>query len=84
MSKFTKTLLKQKDTYNGHFQQTITGMSVKSAIKLCKELEKETQDKYMFYVQVFTDKSWTIYQAGYFSDRVGQAQDRMILSNDNS
>jgi len=81
--KFCKMLMNQKDIHNGHFQMQVNRMSVKKAIKLCKKLEAYTKDKYMFYVQVFTDNSWTIYQAGYFPDRQGNLADRMILSSDN-
>jgi hypothetical protein len=76
-------LMNQKDEHNGHFQMQVSHMSVKKAIKLCKKLEKYTKDKYMFYVQVFVDGSWTIYQGGYFQGRPGNLADRMILSCDN-
>lgn len=81
--KFCKMLLNQEDEFNGHFQMKVSHISIKKAIKLCKMLEEYTKDKYMFYVQVFTDGSWSIYQADYFKGRQGNLADRMILSSDN-
>lgn len=79
-------LLKTKDEYNGHLQTQITGLSIKKAIRLCKELEAVTDDEYSFVVEVYTDGSFTIWQKDYW--KAGEHNlghiDRMILGVGNS
>lgn len=63
---FAKFLLNQTKECNGHLQCEVTGLSVEEGLVLCKELEEYTNKEYSFTLEVWTDKSFTIYQQEYW------------------
>lgn len=81
---FANFLLNQTNVYNGHFQATISGMSVEDALLICKELEDLTES--MFVVELWSDGSYTIYQKDFWKvgQRLDGQTDRMILSVENN
>lgn len=78
--KLAKFLLNLDNQYNGHYQTGIKGLSLKKALKLCKELEEYTNDGSNFVVEVWTDGSFTIYRKDFFPRGNPTGRDQMILS----
>lgn len=77
-----KLLLNIDNEHNSHFQTTIKGLSIKQGLKLCKALEKYTNNSHSFVLELYTDKGFTIYQKDYFkTDRLG-GRDRIILGSE--
>lgn len=86
MISLAEFLLNTKNQYNGHLQTELEGLSIKKGIRLCKELEEYTNNKYSFVVEVYTDGNFTIWQKDYW--KTGEHNlghlDRMILGVNNS
>lgn len=78
--KLAKFLLNLDNQYNGHYQTEIKGLSLKKALKLCKELEEYTNDGSSFVVEVWTDGCFTIYRKDFFPEGNQTGRDQMILS----
>jgi len=74
-------LLNAKHEYNGHKQTEVSGLSVKKGLKLCKELEEITDNKYSFTMELWTDGSYTIHQMDYWKkgEHILGDTNRMIL-----
>lgn len=77
-----KFLLNIDNDYNKHKQTNIKGLSIKQGLKLCKALEKYTNNSHLFVLEVYSDKSFTIYQKDYFKEPHTGSRDRMILGSD--
>lgn len=79
-----KFLLEIDNEYNGHKQSVMKGLTVKQGKKICKALEKYTNQEYSFVLELWTDGCFTIYQKDYW--RVGEHplgdKDRIILACD--
>lgn len=78
---FANFLMNQTNDHNGHFQTTVTGMSVEDGLELCKELEELCEQEYSFTIELWTCGGYTIYQQDYFKPsehRLGHSS-RMIL-----
>ena len=76
-----KLLLNLDNDYNGHFQTIIKGMTTKQGLKLCKKLEKYTNDSYSFVLEIYVDGSFTLLQKDYFKNHSLGHRDRIILGN---
>lgn len=76
-----KLLLNMQNQYNGHYQTVIKGLTVKQGKKICKELEKYTNDQYSFVLELWSDGNFTIYQKDFWKDRTN-GNDRIILATD--
>lgn len=76
-----KLLLNMQNQYNGHYQTVIKGLSVKQGKKICKELEKHTNDQYSFVLELWSDGNFTIYQKDFWKDHTN-GNDRIILATD--
>lgn len=86
MISLAEFLLNAKHQYNGHLQTEIKGLSIKKAIRLCKELEQYTNDEYSFVLEVWSDGNYTIYQKEYWKKDehpLGHT-DRIVLGVGNS
>lgn len=70
-------LLKMDNKYDGHYQTTITGLTLEQGIELCKELEEYVDKEYSFVLELWTDSAFTIYK----KDGLGSGIDQMIVSN---
>ncbi len=70
-------LLKMDNKYNGHFQTTISGLTLQQGIDICKELEEYTNKQHSFVVELWTDGAFTIYK----KDGLRIGKDQMIVSN---
>lgn len=79
---FVRFLLETTNEHNDHRSTEISGMSVDDALELCKELERYTEYKYNFSVEVYVDGSWSINQKGYFTNHPLGHIDRLILGSD--
>lgn len=77
-----KLLLNIDNDYNQHKQTNIKRLSIKQGLKLCKALEKYTNHSHLFVLEVYSDKSFTIYQKDYFKEPHTGSRDRMILGSD--
>jgi len=79
--KLAKFLLNTAHEYNGHKQTELSGLSVKKGLKLCKELEKLTDNMYSFTMELWTDGSYTIHQMDFWKkgEHVLGDTNRMIL-----
>lgn len=75
---FAELLLKMDNQYNGHYQTTISGLTLEQGIDICKELEEYTSNQYSFVLELWTDGAFTIYK----KDGLGVEADQMILSTD--
>lgn len=79
-------LLKNTSEYNGHKQMEISKMSIEDGMQLINELSEITDDTAdIFFMQLFSDGSFDIYQSNYWSSGehpLGHT-DRLILSVDN-
>jgi hypothetical protein len=75
-------LINAEHEYNGHKQTEISGLSVKKGLKLCRELQKLTDDKYSFTMELWVDGSYTIHQMDYWNkgEHILGDTNRMILS----
>lgn len=85
MISLAEFLLNSKNEYNGHFQTQIAGFSIKKAVKLCKELEKYTNEQYSFVIEVWSDGGLNIYQKDFWKkgEHVLGDTDRLILGVSN-
>lgn len=80
--KLAKFLLNLDNQYNGHFQTTINGLTLKGALKICKELEEYVDRESSFVVvEVWTDGAFTIHQKDFFPEEHPTGRDRIILSS---
>jgi len=77
-----KLLLEIDNEFNRHKQTTIKGLSVKQGLKLCKKLEKYTDNRYSFVLEVWTTGGFTIYQKDYFDKVHTGSRDRIILESE--
>jgi len=78
-----KLLLNIQNDYNGHKQTNIQGLTIKQGVKLCKALEKYTNNSHSFVLEVWSDgSSFTIYQKDYFKNHINGDKDRIILGSD--
>jgi hypothetical protein len=69
-------LLKMDNQYNGHYQTTITGLTLEQGIEICKGLEEHTDNKHSFVLELWTCGNYTIYK----KDGLGIGKDQMIVS----
>lgn len=85
MISLAEFLLNTKHEYNGHLQTEIKGLSIKKGVRLCKELEQYTNDKYSFVLEVWTTGGFSIYQKDYWKpgEHPLNHLDRMILGVSN-
>lgn len=79
--KLAKFLLNLDNQYNGHFQTTIKGLTLKEALKICKELEDYTDHEHSFVLELWTDGSFTLYRKDYFPEGNPTGRDQVILSS---
>lgn len=77
-----KLLLNIDNEYNLHKQTIIKGLSIKQGLKLCKKLEKYTDNSHSFVLEVWTTGGWTLYQKDYFKEPHTGSRDRMILGSE--
>lgn len=79
-------LLKNKSECNGHKQMEISSMSIEDGMQLLEDLSDICEDKSdVFFMQLFSDGSFDIYQSDYWDSGehpLGHT-DRLILSVDN-
>lgn len=69
-------LLNIKNEHNGHKQTEIRGLSVEEGIHICRELEKEFDNKVSFTLELWTDGTFTIWEKNEFDNK-----NRIILSS---
>lgn len=69
-------LLKMDNQYNGHYQTTITGLTLEQGMQICKELEEYTDGKDSYVLELWTCGAFTIYK----KDGIAQGVDQMIVS----
>lgn len=74
-------LLNKGNDYNGHKQHEWKGLTIEEGLEIVQALEVYTKHKYIFYLQVYSDKSYTICQSGYWKpgEQVNGDTDRNIL-----
>lgn len=76
-------LLKNTSEYNGHKQMEISKMSIEDGMQLINDLSETTDDaEDTFFMQLFLDGSFDIYQSDYWvsgEHPLGHT-DRLILS----
>jgi len=82
--KLEKYLLKHAAKYNGHLLSELDGISFKMLLKLCKKLEAKSKFKFEFYLKVYPDYSYTIYQANHWEngEHPSGHTDRVIVSGE--
>ena len=75
-------LLNAEHEYNQHKQTEVYGLSVKKGIKLCKQLQKLTDNKYSFTMELWVDGSFIIHQMDFWNkgEHILGDTNRMILS----
>lgn len=79
--KLAKFLLNLDNLYNGHYQTVIKGLTLKEALKICKELEEYTNHEHSFVVEVWSDGSFTLYRKDYFPEGNPTGRDQVILAS---
>lgn len=71
------------NNYNGHFQTTVTGLSIQDCLDICKDLEayRDLGKDTSFVCEVWTDGGISIYQKDYWKDGEHPSghKDRLIL-----
>ena len=69
-------LLKMGSQYNGHFQTTVSGLTLEQGMEICKQLEEYTDGQYSFVLELWTCGNYTIYK----KDGLGIGKDQVIVS----
>jgi hypothetical protein len=69
-------LLKMGNQYNGHYQTTISGLTLEQGMEICKQLEEYTDGQYSFVLELWTCGNYTIYK----KDGLGIGKDQVIVS----
>lgn len=69
-------LLKMDNKYMGHYQTTISGLTLEQGIEICKELEEYTDKEHSFVLELWTCGAFTIYK----KDGLGIGKDQIIVS----
>ena len=77
-----KLLLNLDNKYNDHHQTVIKGLTLKQGMKICKKLEKYTDNKESFVLELWTDGNFSVYQKDCFPMGNPSGRDKLILSTD--
>jgi hypothetical protein len=69
-------LLKMHKQCNGHYQTTVSGLTLEQGMEICKQLEEYTDGQYSFVLELWTCGNYTIYK----KDGLGIGKDQVIVS----
>lgn len=86
MKSITNVIMSQKNTHNGHFMMTISGLSIEQGLEIIKDLENNYGGHEGFLgsyvVEVYSDRTYSIVQKDFW--KPGQHPlghlDRLLLN----